>query len=339
VLDHLLKRNLSLKNLQILVYDEADRMMSMGFYPDMVRVQEFLPNHPINGYMFSATIPVHVIRLANQFLHQPGFLSLSRDTVHVEDTDHVYYLTPGMDKDRSLIRIIEFETPNQAIIFCNTKNRVEYVTAVLQRFGYNADQISSDLSQNSRDKVIQRLRNGKLRFLVATDVAARGIDIPDLSHVIQYEPPEDLEAYIHRAGRTGRAGATGTAITLINASEKRQLNRISAHYKIEIEERPLPQNEDVENLVAQRLIGQLEALLRDRDRLKIERMQRFAPLAKQMAEDEDGLALLTMLLDDTYHLWMYKPPELPPVGTKSKSKKSNHRSPRTDQRRKRDQRN
>jgi ATP-dependent RNA helicase DeaD len=325
VLDHLIKRNLSLKHLQILIYDEADRLMSMGFYPDMVQVQNFLPTHRIYGYMFSATIPAHVIRLANQFLNKPGFLSLSRDTVHVKDTKHVYYLTPGMDKDRSLVRILEFETPNQAIIFCNTKVRVDYVTAVLQRFGYNADLISSDLSQNARDKVIRRLRDGKLRFLVATDVAARGIDIPDLSHVIQYEPPEDLEAYIHRAGRTGRAGATGTAITLINYNEKKQLTRIRTHYDIEIEERPLPRSEDVENLVTQRLIVQLEARLRDRDRLQVERMQRFAPMTKQLAEDEDGLALLTMLLDDTYHAWMYKPPELPPISSQSKSKQQHRR--------------
>ncbi len=327
VLDHLIKRNLFLRNLQILVYDEADRMMSMGFYPDMVQVQEFLPDHRVNGYMFSATIPIHVMRLANQFLDKPGFLSLSRDTVHVEDTEHVYYLTPGMDKDRALIRIIEMELPGQAIIFCNTKARVEYVATVLQRFGYNADEISSDLSQSAREKVIQRFRDGKLRFMVATDVAARGIDIPDMSHVIQYEPPVDLEAYIHRAGRTGRAGATGTAIMLVNASEKRQLTRIGAHYKIEIEERPLPQNEDVENLVAQRLIGQLEGRLRQRDRLQIERMRRFTPLAQQLAEDEDGLKLLTMLLDDTYHVWMHKPPELPPVGSRSKSKKSGSQRP------------
>jgi len=274
--------------------------------------------------------------LANQFLNQPGFLSLSRDTVHVEDTEHVYYLTPGMDKDRALVRIIEFETPNQAIIFCNTKARVEYVTAVLQRFGYNADQISSDVSQNAREKVIQRLKDGKLRFLVATDVAARGIDIPDLSHVIQYEPPEDLEAYIHRAGRTGRAGATGTAIMLINYQEKRQLIRIQAHYKIDIEERLLPRDEDVENLVAQRLIGQLEAQLRDRDRLQVERMQRFGPLVKQLVEEEDGLALLMMLLDDTYHAWMYKPPELPPIGKPSKS--TEHRRKNKPGRRRKDSR-
>jgi ATP-dependent RNA helicase DeaD len=274
-----------------------------------------------------------VLRLSNQFLTNPEFLSLSRDHVHVEDTQHVYYLAPGMDKDRALVRIIEMELPHQAIIFSNTKARVNYVTAVLQRFGYNADQISSDLSQNARDKVIKRVRDGKLRFLVATDVAARGIDIPNLSHVIQYEPPEDVESYIHRAGRTGRAGASGTAVTLININEKSQLTRIGAHYKIEFEERPLPQDEDVQTLVAQRLIGQLEARLRQRDRLQIERMQRFIPLAEQLAEDEDGLALLAMLLDDTYHDWMHEPPELPPASTQPPPRKSSGRKRKSRYRR------
>jgi ATP-dependent RNA helicase DeaD len=325
VLDHLIKRNLNLKNLKFLVYDEADRMMSMGFYPDMVQIQEFLPQREFSGYMFSATILPHVIRLAQQFLNSPDFLSLSSDHVHVEDTGHIYYLTPGMDKERSLVRIIEMETPQQAIVFCNTKARVNYVTVILQRYGFNADQISSDLSQNARDKVLKRVRDGKLRFLVATDVAARGIDIPNLSHVIQYEPPDDVEAYIHRAGRTGRAGASGTAIMLININEKSQLNRIAAHYKIEFEKRPLPLDEDVQTLVAQRLVGQLEARLRARDRLQIDRMQRFIPLANQLAGDEDGLALLTMLLDDSYHDWMHQPPELPPFKSEIPPRKSGGR--------------
>jgi ATP-dependent RNA helicase DeaD len=230
------------------------------------------------------------------------------------------------------------ETPHQAIIFCNTKARVNYVATVLQRFGYNADQISSDSSQSVREKVLNRVRDGKIRFLVATDVAARGIDIPDLSHVIQYEPPEDLEAYIHRAGRTGRAGATGTAIMLINYLEKKYITRIGAHYKIVFEERRLPEDEDVQTLVAQRLIGQLEAQLRDRDKLKIERMRRFIPLAQELADDEDGLQLLTMLLDDTYHLWMHVPPELPPIGGKSQSKQASRRKRRPKRRKSRNRR-
>jgi len=234
-----------------------------------------------------------------------------------------------MDKERSLVRIIEMENPSQAIIFCNTKDRVFYVSRVLQRFGYNADQISSDLSQSNREKVLQRVRDGKLRFLVATDVAARGIDIPDLSHVYQYEPPEDMEAYIHRAGRTGRAGATGTAVMLINLNERKHITRLSARYKIEFEKIELPRDEDVQTLVSERLTGQLEARLRNRDRLQIERMQRFIPLAKHLAEQEDGVALLAMLLDDTYHQWMHKPPELPPITTKSPKKKTGGK-PRND---------
>ena len=185
-------------------------------------MQAYLPKRHISTYMFSATFPPQVIRLAEQFLRQPGFLNLSSDHIHVTETEHVYYTVPGMDKDRSLVRIIEVENPPSALIFCNTKVRVDYVTVVLQRFGYDADELTSDLSQAAREKVLERVRKGTLRFLVATDVAARGIDLPELSHVIQYEPPEDPEAYIHRAGRTGRAGGSGTAISLVNADGARR---------------------------------------------------------------------------------------------------------------------
>ena len=187
-----------------------------------------------------------------------------------------------MDKDRSLVRIIEVENPASALIFCNTKVRVNYVTTVLQRFGYDADDLTSDLAQAAREKVMERVRKGTLRFLVATDVAARGIDLPELSHVIQYEPPEDSEAYIHRAGRTGRAGGSGTAISLVNAVE---LGGLAAHRQaaspFNIQERPLPTDEDVEKIVSERIITLLEARLRNRDRLQTERMQRFLPAGAQ----------------------------------------------------------
>jgi ATP-dependent RNA helicase DeaD len=132
-----------------------------------------------------------------------------------------------MNTDRSLVRQIEVENPYSALIFSNTKARAHYVLVVLQRFGYDADELSADLSQVDRDRVLDRIRDGTLRFLVATDVAARGLDIPILSHVIQYEPPEETEAYIHRAGRTGRAGACGVAISLVNLVEKTALERFA----------------------------------------------------------------------------------------------------------------
>jgi ATP-dependent RNA helicase DeaD len=314
VLDHLLRRSMSLDKLRFLIFDEADRMLSMGFYPDMVRVQAYLPSSPVSTYMFSATFPPQVIRLADQFLQRPGFLNLSSDHVHVTEVQHVFYSISGMDKDRSLVRIIEVENPASALIFCNTKARVEYVRVILQRYGYDADEWTSDLTQAARERVLERVRKGTLRFMVATDVAARGIDLPELSHVIQYEPPEDPEGYIHRAGRTGRAGASGTAISLVYGLERTALQRIGKRYEIDLQERPVPSEEEVARILAERLITLLEARLRARDRLQAERMQRFIPLAGQLAENEEGTSLLSMLLDDFYQDTFHAPvvPPAPP---------------------------
>ncbi|MCA9943677.1 MAG: DEAD/DEAH box helicase [Anaerolineales bacterium] len=308
VLDHLLRGSMSLKKLKVLVFDEADRMLSMGFYPDMRRVQEYLPGK-VYTCMFSATFPHTVRSLARQFMEKPDFLSLSRDHVHVADTSHQTVTVSSMDKDRTLIRLIELENPDSAIIFCNTKQRVHYVSVVLQRFGYNADELSGDLPQKDREKVMDRLRKGKLRFCVATDVAARGIDISDLSHVFQFEVPEDPEIYIHRAGRTGRAGSTGTAITLVgDFSEQVLLKKIAKQYNIEFEERPSPDEAALARVVTERMTVQLEAQMRDRDKLRVERLQRFVPMVKELANDEEGVQLIAMLLDDLYQQSLHAPP-------------------------------
>jgi ATP-dependent RNA helicase DeaD len=330
ILDHLLRKTLTLDNLKVLVFDEADRLLSMGFYPDMREVQRYLPNRRVDGYMFSATFPPRVMGLASRFLHKPDFLGLSSDNVHVVEIEHSYTIVPGMDKDRSLVRIIEVENPDSAIIFCNTKTRVTYVTTVLKRFGYDADEISSDLSQQARDNVLTRVREGKLRFLVATDVAARGIDIPELSHVFQYEPPEDPEAYIHRSGRTGRAGASGVAISLVDVIEKAQLNRIAQRYHIDLLERPLPSDENVATVVAERTTILLESARRTRDKLKAERMARFVPLAQELSQSEEGLSLIAMLLDDYYQQSLHNPPPAPePERQPAKAKgRGNERSRR-----------
>ncbi len=317
VLDHLLRRTFNLNKLEMLVFDEADRMLSMGFYQDMRQVQRYLPSRALHTVMFSATFPAYVLRTAQEFMQNPEFLSLSQDHVHVTDTEHSYYIVPGVGRDRSLVRLIEVENPASAIIFCNTKVHVSYVTTVLQRFGYDADELSADLNQNDRERVLGRVREGKLRFLVATDVAARGLDIPELSHVFQYEPPEDAESYIHRAGRTGRAGASGTAITLANVLERTQVERISKRYSIDIEERTLPSEEEVAEVVTERLTSLLEARLRERDKLQTERSRRFAPLARALAENAEESALITMLLDDTYQQMLHAPLVDPAEAAKS----------------------
>ncbi|MFQ5649865.1 MAG: DEAD/DEAH box helicase [bacterium] len=321
VLDHLLKGPFSLKHLRLLIFDEADRMLSMGFYPDMRKMQSYLPRRAINTCMLSATFPIYVMRTAREFIREPEFLSLSGDQVHVTDTEHIVYTVPGMDRERSLVRLIETENPASAIIFCNTKDTVHYVSVVLQRFGYDADELTANLSQKDRERVLQRVRQGTLRLLVATDVAARGLDIPDLSHVIQYEPPEDPESYIHRAGRTGRAGATGIAISLVSGMEMSTLGRIAKRYGIDLQERPLPTDADVETVVTERLTTLLEARLRERDKLQTERSLRFVPLARTLIESEDESAIIAMLLDDYYQQMLHAPLAQPPDSAASSPQK------------------
>jgi len=175
--------------------------------------------------------------------------------------------------------------------------------------------LSSDLAQSAREKVMARVKRGALRFLVATDVAARGIDIPDLSHVIQYEPPEDPEAYIHRAGRTGRMGSSGVAISLVAEMEKFKLQSIARFYNINMEERQLASDEELERVVAERITALLESRLHARDTLQVERMQRFLPLARNLAQSDDELALIAMLLDDYYQQSLHAIPIQPMAGT------------------------
>ncbi len=332
VLDHLLKRNFSLDRLKMLIFDEADRMLSMGFYPDMLEMKSYLPKQPVHTSMFSATFPYSVMRTAREFIKEPEFLTLSSDHVHVTEVDHVYYKVKGMDKDRGLVRLIEVENPDNALIFCNTKDRVHYVAVVLQRFGYDADEISSALSQSQREQVLSRVRNGSLRFLVATDVAARGLDIPELSYVIQYEPPDETENYIHRAGRTGRAGAGGVAASLVNPMEKPMLDRIARQFEIEMEERIIPSDEDVAEVVAERLTSLLEARLRTRDKLQTERSQRFVSLARALADQEDELPIITMLLDD-YYQKMLHPTVARPARERKPAQKSRPKKRRDNNRR------
>lgn len=319
VLDHLMRRTLTLDHLKVLVLDEADRMLSMGFYPDMMEVQRYVPKKGLDSHLFSATFPVSVIRLADRFLDKPGFLGLSRDHVHVTDTEHSYCLVAGAQRERSLIRLIEAENPDSAIIFCNTKAEVRFLTTVLGRFGYDADELSADLNQNDREAVLGRVRAGTLRFLVATDVAARGIDIHELSHVIQYSPPEDPEAYIHRSGRTGRAGASGMAITLVDFIELGMITRIGKRYSIPFTETTMPTDEDVAEIVSERITALLEAQLRGRDRVQTERMRRFLPLVRSLGEDEDEMLLMAMLLDEFYQKTLHTPvvPQFDPSQVRS----------------------
>ncbi len=303
VLDHLIRRSLDLSKLKILIFDEADRMLSIGFYHDILEIKRFVPQKNVQVALFSATYPPHVTSIAKSFLHNPKMISLSEGQVHVAQASHYFCECKPMDKDRCLTRILEKENPSQAIIFCNTKNNVHYIAGVLQGFGYNALELSADLPQEEREEILNKLRGGSLQYLVATDLASRGIDIPHLSHVFLYEVPEDKESYIHRAGRTGRAGCAGTIITLVDIMEKLELERLAKFYKIDMLPYPDPSSEETAKLISERMANHLNKLRRTKTGLELERAKRFIPLLKDLTQDFDdveNIQLLTMLLDKEY---------------------------------------
>ncbi len=298
VLDHLSSGNLSLELLTSLIFDEADRMLSMGFYQDMLSLKGYLPEHDVTTAMFSATFPATVRSLASQFQKDAAFVDLSTDQISADEVTHVAYVVESNEKDKTLVRLLEIEEPEAAIIFCNTRQRVNYVNTVLSRMGFDSDYLTSDLPQHAREKVLDRVRAGKLKILVATDVAARGIDIPHLTHSIQFELPEDLEVYIHRAGRTGRAGAKGTAYSIVAGFDEVQMHKLRRDYKVEFEKHATPTEEDVSAALSGRMTAKLNELKTSRDRLAFERSSRLVPFVQGLAQDEEAAKLVAVLLDD-----------------------------------------
>lgn len=297
ILDHLRKKNFNLNSLRYLIFDEADEMLSMGFLPDMKELKRYLPDDR-HTYMFSATIPPKVRALSREFLREPQFISLSAGHESVDTLEYHYYVTDPMEKDRVLVRLFEMENPESAIVFVNTKREVEYLTQFLQNYGYSADAISGDLSQQAREKALERTHKGQIRFLIATDVAARGIDISDLSHVFMYDVPQDPEYLIHRSGRTARAGKVGVAIVLCTVEDETDLLRAATRYGVPVEKRPVPTPDDVSKRISERLIVLLENRVRERSSLERERSLQYVPLVQELAQEEPEL--LAMFIDEIH---------------------------------------
>jgi ATP-dependent RNA helicase DeaD len=239
VLDHLRRKTMDPSGLKILVLDEADEMLSMGFAKELNAIVELLPKER-QTLLFSATVDSHVQRVADRHMRDPEFLGLSSDQVGATTLTHFVYFVSGRGRSQDLIRILEVEDPESALVFCNTRAETEQVANALMNAGFNADWLNGDLPQTERDKVMQRTREGSLRYLVATDLAARGIDVSHLTHVINFALPPEVEQYIHRTGRTGRAGRTGTAISLVSPQELATLYYLRLQYKIFPVERSLP---------------------------------------------------------------------------------------------------
>ena len=234
LLDHVSRKSIDLGNVRIAVLDEADRMLDMGFAPDVERILRMCPAQR-QTLLFSATVPDWVKRLSSRHMHEPESVAVSTRPEIAPLVRQLYLQVPWSDKVDALTRILDQPETSSALIFTETKRNADLLEAQLMRRGYTVALLHGDLSQRDRDRAMQQFRDGAVRFLIATNVAARGLDIDDISHVVNFDVPQTPEEYLHRVGRTGRAGREGVAVTLITPSEILRLREVERMARTHIE--------------------------------------------------------------------------------------------------------
>ncbi|HEY3362925.1 MAG TPA: DEAD/DEAH box helicase [Methanosarcina sp.] len=261
VIDHLERKSLNLENIGYFVLDEADEMLNMGFIDD---IKEILKATGPEKRMlfFSATMPKAILGIVKKYMKNYEHIAIEKEDLVTELTEQIYFEVKENDKFEALCRIIDIEDEFYGLIFCRTKTDTGQLAQKLGDRGYSADALHGDLSQNEREKILNKFRKQKINILVATDVAARGIDIMDLTHVINYTLPQDPESYVHRIGRTGRAGKQGTAITFVTSNEYRRLTYIKKTSKSEMKKGKLPEIKDVIKAKRSRVKAELDSTIK-----------------------------------------------------------------------------
>jgi len=243
LLDHMQRGNINLSNLSYLVLDEADEMLDMGFLPDIERIMEAC-SHDRQTFLFSATLNEEIRRLGSQFMHDPDIILIESLELTVPLTRQFYLEVSPRYKIATLCRLLEVEQPTVSLVFCRTKKGVDMLAHALNDRGYDADALHGDMTQRERDNVMERFRKGNVTILAATDLAARGLDIEMVSHVFNFDLPEDPDSYVHRIGRTGRAGRDGIAISFVEPRQMQQIKLIEHHIGKKIMRRHPPSSRD-----------------------------------------------------------------------------------------------
>ncbi|MCY1081327.1 DEAD/DEAH box helicase [Archangium lansingense] len=301
VFDHINRGNLKLEGCTHAVLDEADEMLNQGFYEEVTRILDRLPKDR-QVLLFSATVPTDIQNLIARYTTNAETLLLSGDVFTVEHIHHIRYdVSDALPKPRNLIYVLEAEEPQNAIIFCNTRDDTALVTAVLNRNGFDAELLNGDLPQKERERVMGKVKRGEVAFMVATDIAARGIDISGLEYVINYSLPEDPAVYLHRVGRTGRIGNKGTAINLFSGRELATYTTLEKKFGIKFEKREMPAPEEAMRLWAERHVREI------REAASGAIFEGFLPLAAQLKARPDADDLMAFLLKYFFsHLRMEK---------------------------------
>ena len=302
VIDLLDRGDLKLDQVNWVVLDEADEMLSMGFIDDVKKILQQAPKERQTA-CFSATMPRPIRDLINNFLKSPVTVTVEQPKATPSRIEQRVYMVPrGWTKAKALQPIMELEDPEAALIFVRTRKAAAELTSQLQSAGHSVDEYHGDLSQSQRERLLYRFKAGQVRWVVATDIAARGLDVDHLTHVINYDLPDQVESYIHRIGRTGRAGKTGTAITIIQPFDRRKLNLIERKVRQALVVSRIPTRSQIEAQRLEKLQNQL------REALSGERMASFLPVVRDLSEEYDAHAIaaaaLQMVYDQTQPAWM-----------------------------------
>ncbi|HJK34515.1 MAG TPA: DEAD/DEAH box helicase, partial [Methanocorpusculum sp.] len=280
VIDHLERGTLNLDSVRMFVLDEADQMLDMGFREDIENIFQHTPEDR-QTILFSATMPAPILDITRRFQHDPQFVKITRRELTVPQIEQTYIEVRERDKLEALCRLLDMNNPELALVFCNTKRTVDDLMARLSARGYFVEALHGDMKQMQRDRVMARFRGGSIDVLIATDVAARGIDVDDVDMVFNYDVPQDVEYYVHRIGRTGRAGRTGKSVTFVAPREIYKLRDIQRYAKIKIAKTPLPSLDDVAEMKMQMFLDKVRAVMTAGN------LEKYLPMVEQLLETED----------------------------------------------------
>lgn len=292
VMDHMRRRTIKAETVQMMVLDEADEMLDMGFREDIETILVKIPEEH-QTLLFSATLSPEILDITKRFQKNPEFIKIVRKELTVPNIEQYYFDVKEKTKLDALCRIIDVYNPKLAMVFCNTKKRVDDLVEMLQGRGYFAEGLHGDLKQAQRDKVMQKFRNGTIEILVATDVAARGIDVDDIDVVFNYDVPQDEEYYVHRIGRTGRAGKAGKAFTFCVGKEIYKLRDIMRYTKTKIQQQKLPTLSDVEEMKTNIYLEKIKGIIEEGHLTKYIHL-----VDRLMEEDYTSIDIAAALLKD-----------------------------------------
>ena len=264
VMDHLRRKTIRCDYVHTIVLDEADEMLNMGFREDIETVLEYIPNEH-QTVLFSATMPKPILDITKKYQHDAVTIKVVKKELTVSNIEQYYYDVRRKDKVEVLTRLLDFYNPKVSIVFCNTKRMVDELASELTARGYFAEGLHGDMKQAQRDRVMANFRKGKSEILIATDVAARGIDVDDVEAVFNFDIPQDDEYYVHRIGRTGRAGRTGKAFSFVKGKEVYKLKDIMRYCKTKIYAQPIPSSEDVAQMKAEKIMDKIAAIIEEDD--------------------------------------------------------------------------